>query len=193
VTRFRVVSDRSRVWIEARSSLHPIHGEGTGIEGEAELGVTNGRIDLNVPPKGRIEIPVERLGSGNALQDLEMRRRIEAKKYPKITCELVKTTALPEPNRYRVQVDLTFHGITRRLEAAVTATLGEQGILVIEGENLLDVRAFEVTLPRILGLQVYPEVKVRARVVAEGGSGSVSDNATNQELAPSLRHPASNF
>ena len=62
MTRFRVVSDRSRVWIEARSSLHPIHGEGTGIEGEAELGVTNGRIDLNVPPKGRIEIPVERLG-----------------------------------------------------------------------------------------------------------------------------------
>ena len=167
MTRFRVVSDRSRVWIEARSSLHPIHGEGTGIEGEAELEVTDGRIDLNVPPKGRIEIPVERLSSGNGLQDMDMRRRIEAKKYPKITCELVKTTALPELNRYRVLVDLTFHGITRRLDAGVTATVDGQAVLVVEGEHLLDVRAFEVTLPRILGLQVYPEVKVRARVVAE--------------------------
>ena len=80
---------------------------------------------------------------------------------------LVKVTALSEPNRYRVQFDLTFHGIARRLEADVAATLDPQGVLVVEGECMLDVRGFGVTPPRILGLQVYPEVKVRARVVAE--------------------------
>jgi hypothetical protein len=71
VTRFRVIPEQSQVWIEARSSLHPIHGQGTGIQGEAELEVTDGQIDLSVPPRGRIEFPVERLSSGNALQDME--------------------------------------------------------------------------------------------------------------------------
>jgi hypothetical protein len=64
VTRFRVIPEQSQVWIEARSSLHPIHGQGTGIQGEAELEVTDGQIDLSVPPRGRIEFPVERLTPG---------------------------------------------------------------------------------------------------------------------------------
>jgi polyisoprenoid-binding protein YceI len=168
VTRFRVIPEQSQLWIEARSSLHPIHGEGTGIQGEAELEVSDGKIDLSAPLKARIELPVERLRSGNALQDMEMRRRIEAQKYPTIIGELVKATALSQPNRYRLQGDLTFHGITRRLEADVGATLDGQRVLRVEGEYVLDVRSFGVTPPRILGLQVYPEVKVRFRVVAEG-------------------------
>lgn len=54
MTPFRVVSEQSQVWIEA------IHGEGTGIRGEGKLEVTNGMMDLNVPLKGRIELPVDR-------------------------------------------------------------------------------------------------------------------------------------
>lgn len=167
MTQLRVIPEQSQLWIEARSSLHPIHGEGIGIEGEADLEVDDGRIALSAVPKARIGLPVERLRSGNALQDMEMRRRIEAQKYPAIVGELVKATALSRPGRYRLQGDLTFHGITRRLEADVMATLSGQGVLVVEGEYILDVRGFGVTPPRILGLQVYPEVKVRFRVVAE--------------------------
>ena len=96
-----------------------------------------------------------------------MRRGIEARRYPTIVGELVKATPLNQPNRYRLQGDLTFHGITRRLEADVTADLDGQGLLCVEGEYVLDARGFEVTPPRILGLQVHPEVKVRFRVVAE--------------------------
>lgn len=166
-TRFRVIPEQSQVWIEARSSLHPIHGEGTGIQGEAELEVTDEKIDLTVPPKARIELPVERLRSGNALQDMEMRRRIEAQKYPTIIGELVKATALSQANRYRLEGDLTFHGITRRLEADVMANVNKEGVLLVEGEYVLDVRGFGITPPRILGFQVYPEIKVRFRVVAE--------------------------
>jgi len=57
VTRFRVIPERSQVWIEARSSLHPIHGEGTGIQGEAELEVNDGQIDLSVPAQRAHRIP----------------------------------------------------------------------------------------------------------------------------------------
>ena len=167
MTQLRVIPEQSQLWVEARSSLHPIHGEGTGIEGEADLEIDDGRIALSGTPKARIGLPVERLRSGNALQDMEMRRRIEAQKYPTIVGELVTATALSRPGRYRLQGDLTFHGVTRRLEADVMATLNGQGVLVVEGEYILDVRGFGVTPPRILGLQVYPEVKVRFRVVAE--------------------------
>jgi polyisoprenoid-binding protein YceI len=167
VTWFRVIPEESQLWIEARSSLHPIHGEGTGIEGEAELEVNDGRIVFTATPKARIALPVERLRSGNTLQDMEMRRRVEAQKHPTITGELVKATVLSQPNCYRLQGDLTFHGVTRRLEADVTATSDGEGSLRVEGGYVLDVRGFGVTPPRILGLQVYPEVKVRFRVVAE--------------------------
>jgi polyisoprenoid-binding protein YceI len=165
--RFRAIPERSEIRIEARSSLHPIHGQATGIRGEAEIAVRDGRIDLSVPPRARIELPVEKLSSGNTLQDMQMRRTIDARKYPTITCELAKATALAEPNRYRVQFDLTFHGIARRLEANATATLDDRGVLAVEGECVIDVRAFNITPPRILGLQVYPDVKVRGRIVLE--------------------------
>ena len=168
MTQLRVIPEQSQLWIEARSSLHPIHGEGIGIEGEVDLEIDDGRIALSGTPKARIGLPVEHLRSGNALQDMEMRRRVEAQKYPTIVGELVKATALSRPGRYRLQGDLTFHGIARRLEADATATFDGQGFLRVEGEYVLDVRGFEVTPPRILGLRVYPEIKVRFRVVAEG-------------------------
>lgn len=167
MTQFRVLPERSQLWIDAKSSLHPIHGQAVGLEGEVEVKVDDGRLDLSVPPRGRVELPVERLTSGNALLDHEMRRRIEARKFPTITAEVLGMTASEQPNRYHLQGDLTFHGLTRRVAAEVTATLDGDRSLIVEGEYLLDVRGFGVVPPRILGLQVYPEVKVRLRLVAQ--------------------------
>ena len=69
-----------QIWIEARSSLHPIHGEGTGDQGEAELEVTDGRIDLSVPLKARIELPVEADYAPGMPPGHGVRRRIGAQK-----------------------------------------------------------------------------------------------------------------
>ena len=166
MTKFSIDPAQSRIDIEAKSSLHPIHGSATGVEGHIEVEIGPDGIDLSVTPKAHIELPVERLSSGSALQDMEMRRRVEAKKYPVIVAEPAEVKPLDPPGRYRVWGDLTFHGVTRRIPADVTAAL-DGARLTVEGGCAMDVRAFNVTPPRLLGLQVHPDVKVRIRLVAE--------------------------
>jgi polyisoprenoid-binding protein YceI len=167
VTQYRVLPDRSQLWIDARSDIHPIHGEGRGLEGQAEVHVDDGHLDLSVAPTGRIELAVDRLTSGSAMQDKEMLRRIESRKFPRITAELRQVTPRGDANGYRIRSDITFHGIARRVPVDVTATLGDDRTLVVEGQFTLDVRGFELTPPKVLGLQVYPDVAIRLRVVLQ--------------------------
>ena len=77
MVKFFIDPNRSKVWIDARSSLHPIHSETGGLEGwfQAEL-LGGGRLNPTVTPRARLELPVERLSSGNPLYDREMRRRV---------------------------------------------------------------------------------------------------------------------
>src|SRR5918996_864283 len=81
---YRIVPDRSQVWIEAKSSLHPIHGEGRGLSGSVEAEVVDGRLNLDGTPQIQLELPVEALKSGKAVEDAEMMRRVDARRYPTI-------------------------------------------------------------------------------------------------------------
>ena len=165
--KYRIRSDRSQVWIEARSSLHPIHGEGKGLEGVVEAAVTDGRLDLNGDTLIRLELPVDQLKSGKAMEDAELLRRVDARKFPTIRGV---TTEVKEINagRYRVSGDLTFHGVTRAVEGEVSVSMPDgDKTIVLEGEQTFDIRDFGVQPPKILMLKVHPDVKVRVRVVAE--------------------------
>jgi polyisoprenoid-binding protein YceI len=165
VAIFRIDPNRSRVWIEARSSMHPIQGEAEGLEGSIDADMADGRIDVAGDPKIQIELPVEKLKSGKKLEDAEMLRRIDARRFPKITGE---TTELKESNgRYRIRGDLTFHGVTRQVEGEVTISSPDERSLVIEGEQTFDIRDFGVEPPKILMLKVHPDVRVRVKVFAE--------------------------
>ena len=75
---------RSRVWIEARSNVHPIHTEADGLEGWLDLDIGDGTINVDQPLLGHLEFPVENLKSGNAFEDRELQRRIDARRYPTI-------------------------------------------------------------------------------------------------------------
>jgi polyisoprenoid-binding protein YceI len=165
VTTFRIDPNTSRVWIQARSSLHPIHGEATGLEGWIEADVTDGRVDFGDTPKIQVELPVDRLKSGNALEDAELQRRIDAKRFPTIRGE-VRKIEQTDGGRYPVRGDLTFHGVTRLVEGDVSVNVDGDS-LVVEGEQTFDIREFGVDPPKILMLKVHPDVKVRVRVVAE--------------------------
>jgi len=164
VTTFRIDPRQSRVWIEARSSMHPIHGEAQGLEGSIEAALADGRIDLAEGPKVQIELPVSNLQSGKRLEDAEMMRRIDARRFPTIRGE---TTEFKENGGgYRVRGDLTFHGVTRPVEGEVTISSPDASSLVIEGEHTFDIRDFGVDPPKILMLRVHPDVRVRVKVVA---------------------------
>jgi polyisoprenoid-binding protein YceI len=165
VATFRIDPNRSRVWIEARSSMHPIQGEAEGLEGSIEAEVAEGRIDVTREPRIQIELPVEKLRSGKKLEDAEMLRRIDARRYPRITGE---TTELKENNgRYHIRGDLTFHGVTRQVEGEVTISAPDERSLLIEGEQIFDIRDFGVEPPKILMFKVHPDVRVRVQVVAQ--------------------------
>src|SRR5580658_7296266 len=82
-------SVRSCVWVSGRSSLHPINTETRGITGWFQAATrADGSLDLDEQVSGELELAVERLTSGNQLYDRELRRRIDAKRFPIISGRL---------------------------------------------------------------------------------------------------------
>jgi polyisoprenoid-binding protein YceI len=168
VARYRIVPERSRAWIDARSSLHPIHSETDGLEGWLELEVQGGgRVNLTVQPRGHLELRVERLRSGNPLEDRELRRRIDARRFPTITGDLTVMTKSDADDRYLVGGDLTFKGVTNSYKDDIVLDLVEDGTVRLTGQSTFDIRDFGMEPPRILMLKVEPEVTVRIELVAE--------------------------
>jgi YceI-like protein len=167
VTRYRIVPTRSRVWIEAHSNVHPIRTEATGLNGWLDLDIGDGTINVDQPLLGHLEFPVDNLKSGNALEDREMRRRIDVRRYPTIVGDLKSMKQTDEPSRYIVGGDLTFRGTSRSYEDEMTVELPNEGTVIMAGESVFDIRDFGMDAPRILMLKVQPEVTVRIEIVAE--------------------------
>jgi polyisoprenoid-binding protein YceI len=156
------------VWIDARSSLHPIHSETTGLEGWFEADVQGGgRINPAVTPHARLELAVDEMTSGNPLYDREMRRRIDARRYPTISGQLTFMKSTEHDGRYLVGGEITFRGVTKPYEDEVTLTQLDDATVRLEGEHTFDVRDFGMEPPRILALRVYPDVKVRVEIIAK--------------------------
>ena len=166
MARFRIVPERSRIWVDARTSIHPVHGEADGPHGAIEGEVAGGRPVLSSPPAMRLELPLERLTSGNPLYDAEMRRRVQIRRYPTIVGEAREVEELGA-GRYRVRGDLTFHGVTRQVDGEVLVRADGEGTFEVEGEQVFDIRDFGLEPPRIAMLRVHPDVTVRIHLVAE--------------------------
>lgn len=174
MTRFRIDPAQSHVWTESRSSVHPIHGEADGLQGDIDLELTDGRLDLATMPTIRVELDVERLSSGNSLYDREMLRRIDARRFPTITGEVKDVREVDSSGRYHVAGELKFHGVTQPEEGEVALTVRDGKTIVISGERTFDVRAFDIEPPKLLMLKVHPEVKVQVHVVAEAVPGETA-------------------
>jgi hypothetical protein len=167
VQRYNFDPERSRVWIDAKSSLHPIHSESAGLEGffEAEL-LGGGRINPTITPNAHLELPIGLLSSGNPLYDREMRRRVDARRYPTITGDLVSMKENGGDHRYLVEGELTFKGTKRMYEDEMKISFPDDGTMTLEGEHVFDIRDFGMDPPKILMLKVYPDVAVKIRIVA---------------------------
>ena len=164
MARYRIDPSRSRVRIEATSTLHPIRGEAGGLKGFFEA-ADDGAGRLAGPAAGRLEVALDQLKSGNRIYDREMLRRADAGRYPTIVGELTALTPL-EHGRYRLAGDLSFHGVTRAVEGEVAARVVD-GRLEMTGSQVFDIRAFGLQPPRILMLRVHPEVTVHLELFAD--------------------------
>jgi polyisoprenoid-binding protein YceI len=155
---------RSCVWVSGRSSLHPINTETRGITGWFEAsGRDDGSLDLDLPIAGELQVAVEKLTSGNQLYDHELRRRIDAKRYPLIEGRVTKISADGAHPRYSVAGDILFHGKTRSFEHRMDIELRDHEVS-LTGDYVFDIREFGMKPPSMLMIRVYPEIAVRVEL-----------------------------
>lgn len=147
--RYVIDPKRSTVWFEASSSVHPIHIRSDKPEGELNLDAGTGRL----------VIPVGSLRSGQLMQDVELRRRIQARRYPTIEATLRTFDGTSASG------DITFMGNTQPASGTLTVTQADDDV-TIAGEAQFDVTDFGFNPPNILGVKIHPQVTVRIELVA---------------------------
>ncbi|HUE06093.1 MAG TPA: YceI family protein [Acidimicrobiales bacterium] len=167
MTRYAIVPDRSTVWIEARSNVHPIQSTTSGLEGFVELALgPTGSVDLADAPVGRLSLNVERLKSGNRLEDREMQKRVDARRHPRIEGVLDSVVGDGKDGRYRVSGDVTFRGVSRHHEDLMDISKVDDRTIRLAGSSRFDIRDFGMEPPKVLMLKVEPVVDVRVDILA---------------------------
>ena len=124
-------------------------------------------VDLSAATQAHLELAVKRLRAGNPLEERELKRRIDAKRFPTIDGNLTTISGDGVGGRYAVEGNLTFRGVTRRHSDEMTIRFEGDHTLRMTGESTFDVRDFGMEPPRIGMLRVEPEVTVRIEIVAE--------------------------
>jgi polyisoprenoid-binding protein YceI len=168
VPRYRIVPSRSQVWIDARSNVHPIHSRADGLEGYVELDPDEaGHVDPSRGPSGRLSFAVSRLTSGNGLEDRELQKRVDSRRFPTIDGVLTGMTSSNIDGSYWVSGDLTFRGVTKHCEDEMTVDFADADTVTMAGASTFDIREFGMEPPKILMFKVDPTVQVRVEIVAE--------------------------
>ncbi len=164
LTRYTLDSVRSCIWVSGRSNLHPINTETRGITGWFESSARDdGTLDLEHPVSGELELAVDRLTSGNQLYDHELRRRMDARRYPTIFGRVTSISASGPHPRYAITGDISFHGKTRTFEHEMQIAVHGEGVS-LTGEYVFDIREFGMKPPSMLMVRVYPEINVRVEL-----------------------------
>ncbi|MEZ5321312.1 MAG: YceI family protein [Microthrixaceae bacterium] len=164
MTRFEIVPERSTVWIDGTSSLHPIRATATGLQGWFDLATTTRGLAATPFVAGEVRIPVESLQSGNPLVDRETRRRIDAKHHPEIVGTVTESRRT-ETGSARVGGVIAFRGVEHAVEGPLTVHFDHPEVR-IRGEQDFDVRWWQLEPPRVAMLRVHPDIHVRVEIVA---------------------------
>jgi DNA-binding PadR family transcriptional regulator/polyisoprenoid-binding protein YceI len=162
-----LVPDRCAVLVEARSTVGPLTFGVMGLTGTIDTRVCDGRVDAGGHTTATVIIPTEGLRSGNAIYDAELRRRIDARRYPQVTLTLDGCVPGSDPDRFRVSSAVTIHGVTRQLEGTIVVGQPGPGLVSVTGEQVVDIRDFDIASPTVLMLRIYPDVVVRLYLEAE--------------------------
>ena len=162
-----IVPTASAVLIEARSSVGKISFGTTSITGTFMGRVVDDRLDSLL--EGSAVVPVASLASGSALYDNELRTRMNAQRFPEFGASLRSVSDLGS-GRLAVTGDLTIHGTTRPQDCTATVEMTDNDpehlTVVLSGTAVVDMRDYDIKLPSILMLRIYPDVTVRFRVTA---------------------------
>jgi polyisoprenoid-binding protein YceI len=166
MTRFSIVSQRSRVTVEVQSTLRRIDLESTRLGGEFEAILRDGRLEASAAT-GTFSVPALSVVSGNWLIDRDVKVMLEARKFPEIVGTLLEIKTAGDGGQYQLRGTLRLHGVTREVQGQATIVELTDRRAVISGEMKLDYTQFNLIPPKLLMLSVEPEVMIRGRVHAE--------------------------
>ena len=160
-------TNESAVQVAADSSVHPITAEIRGLRGEATCDVVDGALVPGPGTTGWIEGDVSQLETGKRLEDMALRKQIDAKRHPTVRYELLSVEGAD--GRLKVNGAFTFHGETRDFTETCDARL-EGGRLLVDADHTVDIRDFGVKPFKVLTLSIQPEVRLSLHLIgAESG------------------------
>ena len=164
-TRYVVVPDASGVLVRARSTIGAIDFATMAISGYLEAQPVEGGFQTEPRPHSELILDLRLLTSGNSVYDAELARRMDLDAYPLATVVLADIKALSGSGRYSVHGDLTLHGVTRTMEGVVSVACAEDGSYSVSGEQVFDIRDFQIETPSLLMLRIFPDVRVTLTVM----------------------------
>ncbi len=163
--RFAVDPDRSALLLQSRSNIGAVQFGTREVTGYLDIALNTGGVATDQAPVAKLEVGLAELTSGNALYDDELRQRLDVRRFPVATVELQQAHALPD-DTYRVGGLVTLHGISAQLQGSVKLAVAHSGELTVTGEQVVDIRDFDIDVPSVLMLRIYPDVKVALHLVA---------------------------
>jgi len=167
VARYRIAPDRSYVWIDGRSNVHAIHATTDGLEGYVDIAFSpEGDVDAGAPVSGQLSLAVDNLSSGNRMEDRELQKRADSRRFPTIEGALRKIVQSDVTGSYRVSGDITFRGISRHHEDVMSIRSVDEQTIQLGGTSSFDIREFGMEPPHLLLLKMEPEVEIRIEIFA---------------------------
>ena len=166
MTRYSIVSHRSRVAVEVLSTLQRLELTSSEITGEIGAERSDGML-VPTGVTGSLSVPSTSLSSGHWLIDRDVRSMFETRKFPEISGELIEIKTADGTGNYWVRGNLSLHGVTREVSGRATVVELTDHHAVFEGAMTLDYTLFNLVPPKLLMLKVEPEVEISGRVYAE--------------------------
>jgi polyisoprenoid-binding protein YceI len=165
--RFRIDPAESRVWFDADARLHSFRGETQQVTGDFLLRQSS-------PPQiadAHVSIDAASVETGNRDRDADMRADfLEVQRFPTIEFRVVELlTPRPTPDAAAwdvvLQGQLTIHGTTRTVKVPTTVSLADERVTA-QGQLRLDIRDYDIRVPRLLLIPMKSEVLIGFDVVA---------------------------
>jgi polyisoprenoid-binding protein YceI len=165
--RFRIDPAESRVWFDADARLHSFRGETQKITGYFTL-------RQNSSPQiadALVTIDAASLETGNRDRDADMRQDfLEVARFPTIEFRVVelltpRSSATQTGWDVVLQGKLTVHGTTRDVKVPTTVSLTAERVTA-RGQLHLDIRDYNIRVPRLLVIPMKSEVLVGFEVAA---------------------------
>jgi polyisoprenoid-binding protein YceI len=105
------------------------------------------------------------------MEDREMQKRIDARRYPTIEGNLDSVVPDGAEGSYRVSGDVSFRGVSRRHEDLLQIRGLDAHTVQLDGSSNFNITDFGMDPPRVLMLKVEPEVNVRIELIAVAEKG----------------------